>query len=183
MKLPPQVQHESVGDFPEALVVGVRDPYPDGEPPLEALSEKYDAERLLDALRASKLFAEVNFTQLLEAPPQIEFIAGEDPHSNLTTNEQMLASMFTLGILPAYGQSSRSLHFSAACSPERKFEFLYYTTEFGGWFSLFVLPSASWRWGLSKDRDPYYADQVASYLRAHSTEIQAAVEHCDPDTH
>ncbi len=154
VKFPPRVALDTTGDFPEALVVGVRDPYPDGEPPLDLTSEKLDAVRLVNALRATRLFAEVDFTHKLQAPPQIQLVAGEDPHSNLTTNEQMLLSMFTLGAWPAYGRFSRSLHFSVACGSEPKFQFPYYTTEFGGWFSLVVLPSEPWRWGLSKDRDP-----------------------------
>ncbi len=172
-RLPEPFAEPPNGEFPPGLVVAVSSS--NQSAPAE---RQYDAQRVIEALRLSGLFSQVDFADALENKFDLSIQAVPDEFSNLQTNEMMLASMFTLGVFPAYGDSSNSLEFHTLCGSRRAFEFEYYTTEFGGWLSLFALPFPRWIWGVSDRRQEHLGEQVAAYLRSRAAEISAAYLEC-----
>jgi hypothetical protein len=178
---PPPLPLLSSDAFPTNLVVAVHDPLPSGEYSVERREEsdlKLLARRTIDALRGAGVFAEVGFADELSAEWDITIAAEDDPHSNLEINEMMMLSFITLGLFPAYGTGSRSLFFRSACGPPTSFDFVFQYTEFGGWFALLALPRAAWQSSFSEERDSYYYEQVAVFLRNHAAAFEELAQGC-----
>ena len=166
--------------FPR-LVVGIVEPSPTlpVEGVYRSLDEPLDLSvALIQALRASGYFAEVDFARQLTLPPDLLLTASEESGiENLNGNVPAFAlSMGTYFVFPFVNVQTTTFAFTVKC-PARDdstlVKFRSKAVDVIGWVALILLPFPAWSfpWNEPPDAD---RDDIRVALLSHQVDLECA---------
>lgn len=166
-------------------VVGVREPEvrysePD-DPGPDVLDEVRDAGHLVEALRGTGLFWEVDFTHQLRCPPDIEILVRAREGDRLRSAPLWLAPL-TLSLV--IFNDDEGITFTPADDPDEVFEFSYPTTFVVGILPLLASPVLitgavpNWSFMSTGKTD----EEFGLFLLANAGRLRAFAHDPDPKT-
>lgn len=176
-ELSPSQRAALESNAPPRIVVGVRAPVVrlDSGKPVGEISadvtrgELQSARHLIDALRATGLFANVDFVDYLHAAPDVTLISlGPTADRGFTANPYaVLVTLLTVGLVPVVMSPDESDRFARADAPQNVLEFDWRTTSVVGWGALLLLPTEAWR----RDARATRNEAFASFLLVHRNAV------------
>ncbi len=119
----------------------------------------------IDALRGTGLFAEVNFSRQLSAPPDLLLTLAPAP-PNTADGDAVMPFVFTVGIYPMIFIEENGVYFTSSGADSVAFN--WPTTAVAGWAAPFLLVSP--RWKIERDLAGFHR-ALAVYLLSHLSEL------------
>jgi hypothetical protein len=152
------------------LVVGVVEPeihfqgqasdFGDSLAEVRARVEMDQACHLIESLRGTGLFGEVDFVKRLHAKPDLVVRAEPSPRSTYD-GDALIPFAFSAGIFPVAGTDAEGVYFSRVDRPVEKFSFDWPVTGVWGFFGSVLLTFPGWH--MQRDTDAFHA-ALAKYL-------------------